>query len=33
MLQYRQFPTDLFTGRPSSIEELRAMILGEFSTP
>jgi spermidine synthase len=32
MLQYRQFPTDLFTGQASSIESLRVM-MGEFSRP
>jgi spermidine synthase len=29
MLQYRVFPTDLFTGQPSSIDQLRMMIMGE----
>ncbi len=32
ILRYRQFPTDLFTGRPSSIELLRALTM-EFSAP
>ena len=33
MLNYRQFPTDLFTGAPSSIESLRSLIMGGFSGP
>jgi spermidine synthase len=33
ILLYRQFPDDLFTGAPSSIEELRARILEGNSSP
>jgi spermidine synthase len=31
MLQHRQFPDDLFVGDPSTIDSLRALILGGFS--
>jgi spermidine synthase len=33
MLRYRQFPTDLFTGRASSIDRLHELILGGPSGP
>ena len=33
MLHYRQFPSDLFTGKPSSIDELRGLIADRFSGP
>ena len=33
ILRYRQFPTDLFTGRESSVEYLRGLIIGKFPVP
>ncbi len=33
MLRYRQFPTDLFTGKVSSVESLRAQMMGTVSNP
>jgi spermidine synthase len=33
MLRYRQFPTDLFTGDPASVESLRALMMGGTPGP
>jgi spermidine synthase len=33
MLRYRRFPSDLFTGQSSSVESLRAMMMGALSEP
>jgi len=33
MLRYRRFPSDLFTGQASSVESLRAMMMGGLSGP
>lgn len=33
MLQYRQFPADLFTGQASTIESLRSLMMDGFSGP
>jgi len=33
MLRYRRFPSDLFTGQASSVEPLRAMMMGALSGP
>ena len=33
ILGYRQFPTDLFTGQPSSIDFLRALMMGKSPAP
>jgi spermidine synthase len=33
MLRYREFPTDLFTGEPSSIELLRERMMNGFAGP
>jgi spermidine synthase len=33
MLRYRRFPSDLFTGQASSVESLRALMMGGLSGP
>src|SRR5204863_9504505 len=33
MLRYREFPTDLFTGQPPTLESLRSLIMGGNSGP
>jgi spermidine synthase len=33
MLEYRQFPADLFTGQASSVESLRSMMMDGISRP